>query len=121
MHINWRLRATAGITITVAALSAMASSSSTPALFTPAPLGAITLGHRVALAPLTRFRADDKHVHTDLGVEYYSQRASTPGTLLITEATFIDATAGGYPNVPGIWNQEQVTAWKKVSNFVEPL
>jgi NADPH2 dehydrogenase len=46
-------------------------------------------------------------------VDYYAQRASTPGGLLITEATFIAPRAGGYDNVPGIWD-ECVEDWKKV-------
>jgi NADPH2 dehydrogenase len=46
--------------------------------------------------------------------EYYTQRASTPGTLLITEATFIAARAGGQANVPGIWSEEQIAAWREV-------
>lgn len=66
------------------------------------------------MAPLTRYRADKEHVHGPLAVDYYSQRASTPGTLLITEATFIAPRAGGMDNVPGIWSDEQIAAWKKV-------
>ncbi|KAB5592695.1 NADH flavin oxidoreductase/NADH oxidase [Ceratobasidium theobromae] len=94
----------------------MATSSNK--LFSPLQLGEITLGHRVIMAPLTRFRADDNHVHTDLAVEYYAQRASVPGTLLITEATFIAPEAGGFDHVPGIWNDEQIVAWKKVTDAV---
>lgn len=70
------------------------------------------------MAPLTRFRANDEHVPSDLAPEYYGQRASVPGTLLISEATIISQEAGGYPNVPGIWNREQVDAWKRVTNAV---
>ena len=70
------------------------------------------------MAPLTRFRADDAHVHTQLAVEYYAQRASVPGTLLVTEATFISPRASGYANVPGIYNSGQVAAWKKVTKAV---
>ena len=88
--------------------------SATPKLFSPIKVGDVTLQHRVAMAPLTRFRADSAHVHGDLAVEYYKQRGSTPGTLLITEATFISQKAGGYGNVPGIWNDKQVAAWKRV-------
>ncbi len=58
-------------------------------LFTPLNLGPISLSNRVIMAPLTRYRASDAHVHGDLAVEYYTQRASVPGTLLITEATLI--------------------------------
>ncbi len=87
---------------------------STPALFQPIQIGDAKLSNRVVLAPLTRFRADNAHVHTDLGVEYYKQRSSVPGTLLITEATYITAQAGGMPNAPGIWSDAQIAAWKKV-------
>ena len=98
--------------------SSSSESSPTPALFQPVQIGDITLGHRVVLAPLTRFRADSAHVHTDMGVEYYKQRASVRGTLLISEATYIAAQAGGMPNVPGIWNDAQIAAWKKVGRAI---
>ncbi len=88
---------------------------STPALFTPVKVGDLTLSHRVVLAPLTRCRADENHVPTDLAVEYYRQRSAVPGTLLITEATIIAPRAGGLPKAPGIWNDVQIAAWKKAS------
>ena len=83
-------------------------------LFQPIRVGKIDLAHRVVLAPLTRFRADEAHVPTDMMVDYYSQRASVPGTLMITEATFIHPKAGGHDNIPGIWSDAQIKAWKKV-------
>ena len=89
--------------------------SNTSALFQPIRVGDITLAHRVVLAPLTRLRNDDDHVPTDLVAEYYAQRASVPGTLLITEATYIAPQASGMPNAPGIWSDAQIAAWKKVS------
>ncbi|CAE6472085.1 unnamed protein product [Rhizoctonia solani] len=70
------------------------------------------------MAPLTRFRADRDHVHHDIAVEYYAQRAGTPGTLIISEATFIASEAGGFDNVPGIWNDKQIAAWKKITDAV---
>ena len=83
-------------------------------LFTPTKIGNVALAHRVVLAPLTRFRADKAHVHTHMGIEHYAQRAAVKGTMLITEATFIAPQAGGWSNVPGIYTQEQVAAWKAV-------
>ncbi|KAF5343105.1 hypothetical protein D9758_016001 [Tetrapyrgos nigripes] len=91
---------------------------STSKLFQPLKVGDSTLKHRVALAPLTRFRANEKHIPLPIVKEMYAQRASTPGTLLITEATFIDARAGGYPHAPGIWSDEQIAAWKEVTSAV---
>ena len=90
------------------------SSSAGSKLFTAIKVGNVNLAHRIVLAPLTRYRANSVHVHGDLAVEYYAQRASAPGSLLITEATFIAQRAGGYAHVPGIWNDDQVKAWKKV-------
>ena len=86
-------------------------------LFSPIKVGNVQLKHRVVMAPLTRFRANDAHVHGDLAAEYYSQRASTPGTLIISEATFISQAASGYANTPGLWNEEQITGWKQVSSW----
>ena len=83
-------------------------------LFQPIKVGQMTLKHRIVLPPLTRNRANAQHVHGDLALEYYRQRSSEPGTLLITEATFIAGQAGGYPHVPGLWTKEQTAAWKKV-------
>jgi NADPH2 dehydrogenase len=62
--------------------------------------------------------AADSHVQLPFVKDYYAQRASVPGTLLITEATFISPRASGYPNVPGIWNAEQIEAWKEVTKAV---
>lgn len=84
-------------------------------LFQPLKVGEAALQHRVVMAPLTRYRADEQHVHGQIGIDYYSQRGSTPGTLLITEGTFISSEAGGYANVPGIYTDAQIAAWKKVS------
>ncbi|KAL1690563.1 hypothetical protein GGG16DRAFT_55289 [Schizophyllum commune] len=93
--------------------------SSTPKLFQPIKVGNLTLAHRAVLAPLTRFRVSDRgHVPLPNVKEYYAQRASEPGTLLITEAAFVSPQAGGYWHVPGIWSEEQIKAWKEVTDRV---
>jgi NADPH2 dehydrogenase len=92
----------------------MSSSTNSSALFTPLQVGRLTLSHRIVLAPLTRARATKDHVHTQLGVEYYSQRSAFPGSLLVTEATLIHPAAGALHNIPHIYTDAQVQAWKKV-------
>jgi NADPH2 dehydrogenase len=92
---------------------------STSKLFTPLRVGNVNLKHRVIMAPLTRFRSDDNHVPIlPLVKDYYVQRASVPGTLLITEATFISPQASGYASVPGLWTQEQLKAWREITDAV---
>ncbi|KAG6852440.1 hypothetical protein C0991_011929 [Blastosporella zonata] len=90
-----------------------------PLLFQPIQIGALTLQHRIVLAPLTRYRATKYHVPIlPLMKDYYSQRSSTPGSLLIAEATVIAAKAGGHHNSPGIWSLEQARAWKEITDEV---
>lgn len=87
-------------------------------LFEPLQVGHVRLAHRVVMAPLTRFRADDFHVQLPIAIEYYSQRASIPGTLIIAEASLISASNGGFPHAPGIWNDAQIEGWRKVVDAV---
>lgn len=87
-------------------------------LISPLRIGKLDLKHRVVMAPLTRIRADEDHVPLDIAREYYSQRASVPGTLLISEGTFISARAGGRDHVPGIWSEAQIKQWKTITDAV---
>ncbi|ETW75121.1 hypothetical protein HETIRDRAFT_390687 [Heterobasidion irregulare TC 32-1] len=87
-------------------------------LFQPIEFGDVTLQHRVVMSPLSRFRANAAHVNGDLSRQYYEQRASVPGTLIISEGTLISAKAGGSPNAPGIWSEDQIIHWKKIVDAV---
>ncbi|MES2546593.1 MAG: alkene reductase [Pseudomonadota bacterium] len=85
-------------------------------LFSPAKLGSISLKNRIVMAPLTRNRAGEGGVPHDLNVTYYAQRA-TAG-LIVTEATPISAMGHGYPALPGIYTDEQIAGWKKITDAV---
>ncbi|KAI0362489.1 FMN-linked oxidoreductase [Trametes cingulata] len=102
---------------------ASSASVATHKLFQPARVGNLALAHRIVLAPLTRCRANNKHVPGALAAKYYAQRASVPGSLLITEATPVAAHAGGVgyglgPHIPGIWTEDQIAGWRKVVDAV---
>ncbi|VAX12671.1 NADH:flavin oxidoreductase/NADH oxidase [hydrothermal vent metagenome] len=85
-------------------------------LFEPLTIGDLNLKNRIVMAPLTRNRADEANVPTDLNVLYYRQRASAG--LIITEGSQISAQALGYPATPGIHNDEQVRGWQRVTDAV---
>lgn len=86
-------------------------------LFEPFELSpGLTLPNRTVMAPLTRDRAGEGNVPTDLMVEYYRQRASFG--LIISEATPVNAAGHGYPATPGIHTPEQIEGWKKVTTAV---
>lgn len=87
-------------------------------LFQPVQVGAMKLAHRIVMAPLTRMRSTiPGDVPNDLMVEYYQQRASQGG-LIISEATTISVTGRGYLGAPGIYSDEQVAGWRKVTDAV---
>ena len=85
-------------------------------LQTPLRAGAFQLPNRVVMAPLTRCRSAAGRVPTPLMAEYYRQRASAG--LILSEATSVDPMGVGYPDTPGIWSEEQVEGWKRVTGAV---
>ncbi|XP_051226772.1 12-oxophytodienoate reductase 2-like [Lolium perenne] len=97
-------------------------------LLTPYKMGLFDLSHRVVLAPLTRQRAYGGVPQPHAAV-YYAQRAS-PGGFLISEGTRIAAgspaaaaweeqePSSSFNDVPGIWAQEHVEAWRPVVDAV---
>lgn len=90
----------------------------TAKLFTPARIGPYTLSHRVVMAPLTRSRSQQPgDIPGDLMLEYYAQRASDGG-LIISEATPISITARGWFGAPGLYSDEQVDGWKRITAAV---
>jgi len=89
-----------------------------PLLFSPLKIGPYRLQHRVAMAPLTRMRADrSSFAPQELNAEYYRQRA-TPGGLLIAEASPVMATGRGNPATPGIYSEAQIKGWRDVVDAV---
>ena len=89
----------------------------TTSLFDPIRLGAIDAPNRILMAPLTRGRSSAGHVPiSELKADYYAQRAGAG--LIISEATGITQEGLGWPSAPGIWSDEQIEAWKPVTEAV---
>ncbi len=85
-------------------------------LFTPVKLGALELRNRIIMAPMTRSRAGTDAVPTEVMVDYYRQRASAG--LIVSEGISPSADGIGYCRTPGIYNRNQVDAWRKVTGAV---
>lgn len=84
-------------------------------LFTFGKVGELTLKNRIIMAPMTRCRAIG-NIPNDLMAKYYQQRA-TAG-LIITEGTSPSPNGLGYARIPGIFNEEQILGWQKVTSAV---
>jgi len=88
-----------------------------PTLFDPIALGDLKLPNRILMAPLTRNRSTmPGRVPNTLMKEYYVQRASAGA--ILTEATSVTPEGVGYPATPGIWSEEQVAAWRDITDAV---
>jgi len=90
---------------------------STQPLFTSYRMGDLNLANRIVMAPLTRMRArSDGQMPTELQAEYYAQRA-TAG-LIVTEGVAISPEGFGWADTPGLWSEDQVRGWHRVTNAV---
>ena len=85
-------------------------------LWQPFTLGRVELPHRLALAPMTRNRAEVDGTPGPLVATYYGQRASLG--LVITEGTQPSADGQGYLGTPGIYTPEHVEGWRRVADAV---
>lgn len=85
-------------------------------LFEPLQVGALSLRNRILMAPMTRSRATDDDRVTALQVEYYRQRASAG--LIFSEGVHPSPEGKGYCRTPGIFNDDQVSAWRAVTDAV---
>jgi 2,4-dienoyl-CoA reductase-like NADH-dependent reductase (Old Yellow Enzyme family) len=85
-------------------------------LFDSLKIGDLELPNRILMSPLTRCRAGDSRIPNDLMIKYYTQRVSAG--LIFTEATSVSPMGVGYPGTPGIWSEEMVAGWGKITEAV---
>jgi len=86
-------------------------------LLDPIVVGELRLPNRIVMAPLTRNRSSGEgRVPNALMRDYYVQRAAAG--LIISEATSVTPMGVGYPHTPGIWSQEQLEGWRRITHDV---
>ncbi|MEI2296510.1 alkene reductase [Ensifer sp. MJa1] len=85
-------------------------------LFNPVRVGRYTLANRLAMAPMTRSRAEFDGTPGPLAAEYYAQRASVG--LIVTEGTQPSDDGQGYLTTPGIYTDAHVAGWKTITSAV---
>ncbi|KAI5118412.1 hypothetical protein M0805_002864 [Coniferiporia weirii] len=87
-------------------------------LLSPIKLGSVLLRNRLVMSALTRDRSVPTNVPNKLNLEYYEQRAKGGAGLILCEGTLISQQGTEWRNAPGIWSDEQVDAWKKITDAV---
>ena len=85
-------------------------------LFDSFDLGGLRLPNRIAMSAMTRTRATEDGVPTDVMRDYYVQRASAG--LIVTECTQVSDQAHGIIRAPGIHRPDQIAAWREITDAV---
>lgn len=85
-------------------------------LFDPVTLGELRLANRIVMAPMTRNRASRDGIPTDIMRQYYADRSDAG--LIVAEGTWPSITGQAYCRQPGIATQEQIAAWRRITDAV---
>ncbi|WP_114856008.1 NADH:flavin oxidoreductase/NADH oxidase [Brachybacterium sp. YJGR34] len=89
-----------------------------PALLAPARLRELELRNRIWLAPMCQYMVEARDgVPTDWHLVHLGARATGGFGLLITEATAVSPEGRISPQDTGIWSEEQVAAWSRITSF----
>lgn len=84
-------------------------------LLEPIRVGPYRLANRIVMSAMTRNRSP-REVPTPLNALYYAQRAGAG--LIVTESTAVSREGLGWPGTPGIYTDEQVAGWRRVTDAV---
>ncbi len=88
-----------------------------PNLFDPLTLRGLTTPNRVWVSPMCQYSATDG-VPEDWHLVHLGQYATGRAGLLLTEATAVTPEGRISAQDTGIWSDEQVTAWRRITDFV---
>ncbi|MDO8732877.1 MAG: NADH:flavin oxidoreductase/NADH oxidase [Actinomycetota bacterium] len=86
-------------------------------LFSPLTIRGVEFPNRAWLSPMCQYSAVDGIVG-DWHLVTLGAYATGKAGLVMAEATGVLPQARISPDCPGIWNQEQVTAWARVVDFI---
>lgn len=88
-----------------------------PAAFSKFKLRDLELQNRIAMAPMGQYQAEDGVVN-DWHFQHYTSRALGGLGLIVTELTAISETGRITLGCAGIYNDNQLVEWKKITDFI---
>ena len=89
-----------------------------PILFSPLTMRDLTLRNRIVVSPMQQYMAKNgvvNHWH----LVHLGSRAVGGAALIITECTAVSPDGMNTPDDAGLWNDEQLNAWKPIVQFVQ--
>ena len=87
------------------------------ALFDPISLRGLTARNRIWVAPMCQYSAEDG-LPNDWHLVHLGGLARGGAGVVIAEASAVVPEGRITPGDAGIWNDEQVAAWKRITDFM---
>ncbi|MEP6824712.1 MAG: bifunctional salicylyl-CoA 5-hydroxylase/oxidoreductase [Ramlibacter sp.] len=88
-----------------------------PPMFTPFTARGVTLKNRVVVSPMAQYSCVDG-LPADYHLVHLGARAMGGAGMVVAEMTCPAPDARITPGCPGLWNEAQMTGWKRVVDFV---
>lgn len=93
------------------------NAATTPAAFTPFQLRDMQLQNRIVMSPMGQYSAENGLVN-DWHFSHYAARALGGVGLILAEMTAVSETGRITLGCAGIYTQEQIDAWKRITDFI---
>ncbi|CAN7462948.1 bifunctional salicylyl-CoA 5-hydroxylase/oxidoreductase [Phenylobacterium sp. LjRoot225] len=90
----------------------------TPPMFTPYEIRRLELANRIVVSPVLTYACAQDATPTDFHLVHYGARALGGAGLIITEMTAVAPDGRITPACPGLYNDAQVVAWRRLADFV---
>ena len=88
-----------------------------PPMFAPFKLREMTLQNRIVVSPMATYSATDG-TPNDFHLVHLGARAQGGAGLVFTEMTCVSPTGRISPGCTGMWNEEHVAGWRRITDFV---
>jgi anthraniloyl-CoA monooxygenase len=100
-----------------AGLSVADTARALPPMLTPYTVRGVTLANRIVVSPMAMYSAVDG-IPGDFHLVHLGSRAMGGAGLVFGEMTCVSPDARITPGCAGLWNEQQVAAWRRIVDFV---
>jgi len=87
-------------------------------LYTPLTIKSIEFGNRIWVSPMCQYSSQDGHP-TDWHLVHLGSRAVGGAGLIMVEATAVTPAGRISPDDSGIWSDEHIASFKRITDFVK--
>lgn len=87
-------------------------------IFSSGNIGTLKLKNRLVVPAMATMYANPDGTSSDRLIEYHETKARGGWGLIITEDFRISEDTGGFANLPGLWRDDQITGYKRLTDAV---